>query len=234
MRLQTVVADYYAQVTGEHSDHRSWEHCFRYFQAFSRRPTNEGRDQAALQLGFFLASWGMYRGSAFIRQYSYTANFGAVDALLLPEFSILWERDFGSEDADFELVPLILCLSDAIRSSYQIFAEQAGSSGASDTLVSKVLLGTLGCLPAYDRYFAAGFKAAGFRGSEFNSVSVHKILIFCQLHRDALRRSQSVIERQSGLRYPFMKLADMYFWQLGWELERTKASEFAKLRLSVG
>jgi hypothetical protein len=37
-----------------------------------------------------------------------------------------------------------------------------------------------------------------------------------------LKMEQANIEDRSGIRYPLMKLVDMYFWQIGSEEERRK------------
>jgi hypothetical protein len=50
----------------EHHRYRSWEHCYRYFRQRRHLRADRDIDHAALQLGFYLASWGMYRGSSFL------------------------------------------------------------------------------------------------------------------------------------------------------------------------
>ena len=64
------------------------------------------------------------------------------------------------------------------------FAPQAESRQASDTLVTKVILGTFGCLPACDRYFIDGWKSEGFKYSYLNSKFVDRVLIFTGLAHD--------------------------------------------------
>ena len=49
-----------------HHRYRSWGHCYRYFARRRRIRSAQGIDHGALQLGFYLASWGMYRGSSFL------------------------------------------------------------------------------------------------------------------------------------------------------------------------
>jgi hypothetical protein len=49
------------------------------------------RDHAALQLGFYLASWGMYGGSSFLLQYDYTV-IGALSSGRLNRASRLYEK----------------------------------------------------------------------------------------------------------------------------------------------
>ena len=45
--------------------YRSWEHCYKTFND-ARNSTSPDLDYLSLHLGFYLASWGMYRGSSFL------------------------------------------------------------------------------------------------------------------------------------------------------------------------
>lgn len=94
---------------------------------------------------------------------------------------------------------------------------------ATDTLVTKIILGTLGCLPAVDRFFIDGFKKSGNKYSYLNALLVKRMILFCSDCGSALRVEQNRIERLSGIRYPVMKLADMYFWESATRLRRLLA-----------
>jgi hypothetical protein len=165
----------------------------------------------------YLASWGMYRGSSFLLQHAYTVHLGVVELLSSPRMSILWQQEFGAGPNDSQLLPIILSAADLVRGTYQSFATANESRDASDTLVTKVLLGTLGCIPACDRYFIDGFKAAGFRYSYLNAKFVTRLSQIAARNLLGLRTAQSGIASATGVRYPLMKLLDMYFWQLGYE-----------------
>ncbi len=206
------ISAYFGEVVGD-PDHRyrSWEHCYRFFREVKPSGIAAQRHHAALQLGFYLASWGMYRGSTFLLQHAYTVHLGVVDCLAAPRFAPLWEREFGSEATDVELVPVILDAAEEISKAYSQFGEPT------ETLVTKVILGTFGCLPACDQYFIAGFRGAGLGYSYLNAKFVKKLLAFCCEHLKELRREQAIIKAHSGAHYPLMKLVDMYFWQLGYE-----------------
>jgi hypothetical protein len=203
---------YYCGMAGAHHRYRSWEHCFQYFHRSTPQAIAMDRDHAALQLGFYLASWGMYRGSSFLLQHAYTAHLSAIDQVVAPRFSILWDQEFGARDEDLNLVPIIDSAIQGVRGSYEPFGN------ATDTLVTKVILGTFGCLPACDRYFIDGFKTAGFSYSRLSSKFIERILQFSRANLLELREEQTRIERVGGIRYPLMKLVDMYFWQIGFEL----------------
>ncbi|MGO8720798.1 MAG: hypothetical protein ACLQMO_16530 [Acidobacteriaceae bacterium] len=162
----------------------------------------------------------MYRGSSFLPRYAYTIHRGVIDQLVTPQLSVLWEREFGASNNDSEIVPIILEAIGAVRDAYKPFA---GANGASDTLVTKIILGVFGCLPACDRYFIKGFKGDGFRYSYLNAKNaqnfVQQVLDFCRNNLRELREAQFSITRTSGMRYPLMKLVDMYFWQIGSQLD---------------
>jgi hypothetical protein len=210
------IEKYYRGMTGDHHRYRSWEHCFRYFQTLKSESIAADWHCAALQLGFYLASWGMYRGSSFLLQYAYTVHLGVIQQLVDPRFSVLWEREFGAHENDKTLIPTVLEAVNTIREAYRPFARQA-----TDTLVTKIMLGTFGCLPACDRYFIDGFKSATFKYSRVNKNFVGQALDFCLENLGDLRDEQQRIEYAGGMRYPLMKLVDMYFWQIGCDLAGT-------------
>ncbi len=52
----------------ENGLYKSWEHCYSYFAMHRNQPLgDEHIDLLCLHLAFYLASWGMYRGSSFLR-----------------------------------------------------------------------------------------------------------------------------------------------------------------------
>jgi hypothetical protein len=211
-QVRTKIRGYHRGLAGdEHHRYRSWEHCYRFFRQLTPSELTTQRDTAALQLAFYLASWGMYRGSTFLLQYAYTAHLGVIDCLSEPRFSPLWESEFGSGKNDLALVPTVLDVIQASRKAYEPFGY------ATDTLVTKVILGTLGCLPACDQYFIEGFNQA-FSYSSLNARFVDRLLLFCKDYLADLRGEQERIERSSRVHYPIMKLVDMCFWQTSKEL----------------
>ncbi len=210
--LGQTIGKYYEEC-GPDPDGReqSWVHCYEFFRKH-RGKLEHVEDIAALHLGFYLASWGMYRGSGFLWQYAYTAHIPVVRALAEPQFSNLWLHSVGEHDDDVELSESIMALAQSVKAAYAGFAKQSKPSG---TLITKVLLGTVACLPACDRYFIDGFRAHGSRYSGVNRSFVDHILRFCIDNRQELAEQQSEIIDHGGPRYPLMKLVDMYFWQTG-------------------
>lgn len=220
---QTICTYYEERDRDPHARYRSWEHCYGFFREHHREllqvKNNQVKNNAALHLGFYLASWGMYRGSSFLLQHTHTAHMRVIDALALPQFRNLWQHDVGSDSDDVKLAPTIMELVGKVKCAY----EQFGRS--TDTLTSKVLLGTIGCLPACDRFFIKGFRVQGFKYSSLNKLFIDRILQYCIDSRQELARLQSKIIDRGGPRYPLMKLVDMHFWQIGFDLQKPKKTK---------
>lgn len=211
MNLPATILNYFEKSEADpYHRYRSWEHCFKYFQDVGPIELREHRDDAAYRLGFYLASWGMYRGSCFLLQHCHRAHYEAIECLADPRWSKLWQTEFGSDASDVENISLMLDLRDRIGHAYAPFGTPT------DTLATKILLGTVGCTPAMDRYFRLGFSGAGFPCNNFNRPFLERVLQFSQENLPALREVQNQISERVGTRYPLMKLVDMYFFQLGW------------------
>ena len=193
--IHRAIVAYYGNDLGEHHRYRSWEHCYSYFQRVKPDGLVASRDQAALQLAFYLASWGMYRGSSFLLQYAYTVHRRVIDLVAETRFADLWKSDFGERETDGQLIPQVRQLIAGIRQAYEPFVSANKTAQPTDTLITKIILGTCGCLPACDRYFVDGFKREGFKYAYLNDNFVERILGFCQQHLPELRKEQVRIEQ---------------------------------------
>ncbi len=68
--------------------YRSWEYCYKNFH--DAREKNIDADYLSLQLAFYLASWGMYRGSSFLLQKDYKIHIPVINELLKPKYDPLF------------------------------------------------------------------------------------------------------------------------------------------------
>lgn len=190
MSIHREIRAYYGEAAGEHHRYRSWEHCYGFFRQARTDGLVANRDHAALQLGFYLASWGMYRGSSFLLQHAYTVHRGVIDLAADARFDGLWGADFGAGEADLQLVPRVGELIVGVRQAYKPFVAATGSSQPTDTLITKVILGTFGCLPACDRYFIDGFKSQGLRYRTSTTRSLSAFLASAMSTSPSFRRSR--------------------------------------------
>ena len=202
----------------ENGRSRSWEHCYRVFRDARTDPSPD-YDYLSLHLAFYLASWGMYRGSSFLLQKDYKVLSPIVEKVLKPEYDCL----FGLACADLrepDVQTRLANLSDDIADYFwPIRNEVAGrvvASQVSPVLITKILMGTLGCVPAYDRFFVDGIKKYKVTTQEYSPESVRKLAKFYEAHNDRLEEARRGM-RTEDLVYPQMKLLDMGFWQIGFE-----------------
>lgn len=177
-------------------------------------------DYLSLQLAFYLASWGMYRGSSFLLQKDYKVHIPAVEELMKGEYDVLAGiqcTDFNNECNRNLLERIYLLLEDhygRVRCEVRN-AENAPSS----ILITKILLGTLGCVPAYDQYFTAGIRDQRVATCKYSTRSIMQLVGFYEENAAQLESVRS--EMWVGtLKYPQMKLLDMGFWQLGVDLKQ--------------
>lgn len=82
-------------------------------------------------------------------------------------------------------------------------------------------MGTMGCVPAYDRYFISGIKYLKVSTGNYNINSILKLVDFYEKYFEefeTVRKNMKIKE----LEYPQMKLIDMCFWQVGFDLDEEK------------
>ena len=202
----------------ENGRSRSWEHCYRVFRDARTDPSPD-RDYLSLHLAFYLASWGMYRGSSFLLQKDYKVLVPIVEKVLKPEYDCL----FGVACADVrnsDVWEQLKKLSDDIAYCFRpIRNEVAGrvvEYPVSPVLITKILMGTLGCVPAYDRFFQDGAKYLGLEHNSYKEKSLRELADIYEAHNDRLEEARRGM-RVGDLIYPQMKLLDMGLWQVGFE-----------------
>lgn len=209
-----LIWDYYNEtIQDAHGRYLSWQHCYQAFSENRHRTDEKTLDYLALHLAFYLASWGMYRGSSFLLQKDYKVHIPVVKILqeeqYIPLVGISAENLCEERNLD-----LLDALGQRIRDCYakEKPSFEGSPNNATDTLITKILLGTLGCVPAYDRYYVQSVKKNNVSSGLYNRNSVRDVARFYCAHKtafEALRQRLSAC----GVEYPPMKLMDMCFWQ---------------------
>ena len=204
--------------TSENGRSRSWEHCYRVFRDARTDPSPD-YDYLSLHLAFYLASWGMYRGSSFLLQKDYKVLSPIVEKVLKPEYDCLFGlacTDVRNSDVWEQLKKLSDDIADYFDPIRNEVSGRVVASPVSPVLITKILMGTLGCVPAYDRFFVDGIKKHKVTTQEYSLKSVRKLAEFYEEHNDRLEEARRGM-RTEDLVYPQMKLLDMGFWQIGFE-----------------
>ena len=202
----------------ENGRSRSWEHCYRIFRDARTDPSPD-YDYLSLHLAFYLASWGMYRGSCFLLQKDYKVLSPIVEKVLKPEYDCLFGlacTDVRNSDVRAQLKKLYDDIADYFDPIRKEVAGRVVASPVSPVLITKILLGTLGCVPAYDTFFEKGARHIGLKEKNYNEDSLLELADFYEAHNDRLEEARRGMQCED-LIYPQMKLLDMGFWQVGFE-----------------
>lgn len=202
----------------ENGRSRSWEHCYRVFRDARTDPSPDC-DYLSLHLAFYLASWGMYRGSSFLLQKDYRVLVPIVEKILKSEYDCLFGvacADLRESEVQDRLEKLYKCIAKYFGPIRDEIAGRKVASSVSPVLITKILMGTLGCVPAYDRFFQDGVATYKVTTREYSPESVLRLVDFYEEHNDRLEEARRGM-RVGDLIYPQMKVLDMGFWQVGFK-----------------
>lgn len=189
----------------------SFDYCYNYFQEFHEQDrlqelvSSERLQESCLQIGFYLASWGMFRGRSFLLRRS-VKYFEPLVRVLTTVPREAWTIDVdGYTDDAFEV--LLHCdrvITDAIGQGRSV----------TSTLTTKIMLGVFGNIPAFDRYFRSGLGI-----HTLNRKSLRIIAHFYQDYKAVIDKqailtldyatSDSKIPRYTHRKYPIAKIIDM-------------------------
>ena len=189
----------------------SFDYCHNYFFSFAdagraaELAAPEYLEASCLQLGFYLASWGMMRGSTVLltRSLRYLEPWVRWVA---QEPASLWRTDVDRYDA--RSVDLVLSAAASLRRA-------VAPDPVTDTLATKILLGVFACVPAFDANFRAGFGTA-----TFSRGSLARVAGFYRQNRDLVDAYRvPTLDVRTGLDTPRLysraKVIDMIFFTEG-------------------
>ena len=197
----------------------SYDLCYGYFQTH-RHHLAENMELSCLHLWSYLASWGMLRGSSvLLNDCSMKVLSGIVEYL-----DTLTEEDWMTDVPDYreeEVRKKVVKVYEEISKRIETI-----DVTATVTLVTKIMMGTIGNVPAIDDYLARAFREE-FKDNmplyAFRRLNAQTLECFYEFYSankpdfDALR--YPVIDfdekRIKGLYYKNAKLIDMYGWSKG-------------------
>jgi len=192
----------------------SFDYCYNYFHPSNNNDLTKNIEQSCLALGFYLASWGMFRGSSFMLEKS-SKHFEPLVGYIASLPDNAWSIDannFNNENIDF--------LIEQYNDIKEILIQDKHSHL---TLVTKIMLGVFASVPAYDRFFTKSFGDI-FKGdcgfTAFNKKSLQRIYAFyCsnqfEINKIDLNTVDFVSGEKTNLKYTNSKIIDMYGFTKG-------------------
>ncbi len=216
---------------GNNAQHRyrSFDYCYNYFHPKSGNKVahKNNIEKSCAMLGFYLASWGMLRGSSFTLSKS-IKHYEPLIIYISQRPSSLWDIDVDSYK---ENSGLIIKTYNEIKKRV-VEKDAKGNYKRHLTLVTKIMLGVFGIIPAYDDLFCSTFKEifnercsfSVFNKSSSSSSSSSSLVCindFYIANKETIDSFQKEIFTRSfggektALHYTKAKIIDMYAFQKG-------------------
>ncbi len=182
----------------------SFDYCFNYFQSFreagvlERLSDKTNMEQSCLQIGFYLASWGMLRGSSFLLQKS-VKFYEPLICVISSTPTVVWRTDIDCYTPE-NIGTMMQCSNRIV---------EALGGCVSPILLTKIMLGVFGNVPVFDTYFVKGL---GIRWT--GEQSLNQLADFYQSHKAEIDSwSIFTLDFSSGeethRKYPKAKIIDM-------------------------
>lgn len=205
---------------------RSWDRCYLFFQELFKeeRLTDSLLKQAEVELGFYLASFGMLRGSTELLQKN-SLVFGPI----IKEFFSYVKTNNIVVDGSLLDQETIYQLSDLIRKGFK----KTGIVINTETILfTKILMGVFACTPAFDTYFKKSVREFKKEHKDDSSVQELRVELFCGnkekdietleawikfVNRPEVKKffKETSPKFHNSKKYPIMRTVDLYFWFLG-------------------
>lgn len=217
--------------------YRSWIWCYEKFKENfigenKEKINDDTYDYLALNLAFYLASWGMYRGSSLILQFDYKIYIGLIKKLP----ANLSLDEIGDIAETFSK---ILKYFERKKGEYK---NKYSLPNPTATLATKILMGIYGITPAFDRFFVDGVKSTlkndalkEIKPTWLNSknpknfenviVALKEFINNNKIKEQTRKLNKENSDQMQDYQLPPMKIVDMYFWQLGYNAQIPKIEE---------
>jgi hypothetical protein len=193
----------------------SFDYCFNYFQSFKDGGNVAGiaaaphMELSCLQLGFYLASWGMFRPSSSLRSRS-LRQFEPVIELIARTPGDVWAADAHcyTEAVCHGLVDTASGIAEALH--------YPDGAWPTRTLATKIMLGVFGNVPAFDSRVVAGLRKTRLTG-RFGLRALQNIGRFYDDHREVIEQHRDrtldfTTGRQTQRHYTRAKVIDEIFY----------------------
>lgn len=197
----------------------SFDYCYNYFYNFYKNDeiekiwNEENIEKSCLHLWFYLASWGMMRGSSFLLQKSLLNFKKLIQNISKDTSKIYWEIDVNNYN-DENIIHLL--------NLKKIIIESFWENTPSDTLTTKIMLWIFGNIPAFDRYFKDWLKV-----NSVNKNNLYKIKDFYEKNKNdidnfKIKTIDFLNWEDTNIFYTKAKIIDMFGFTLWDQIEKEK------------
>lgn len=214
---------------GENHRFRSYDYCKNLFDKYYQKVldgatlTSGEKDYFALNLFCYLASWGMLRGSGWLLGRSYKFFIPLCEVLFDRKYKNLRTMDpLQGNYNTIEVVALHDTLDEKINNILQ--EDNLEDKKASRLMLCKIMMGTYGCVIAYDDYDLKGLDVLGVHTNNASSLSVELLQDTAEIIIDHKEEFEKIMkdmetyidpETQKPVNYTVFKVLDMILWEYG-------------------
>ena len=192
----------------------SFDYCYNHFYPSKSRDAKFDMEKSCLAIGLYLASWGMYRGSGFLLKRTSAKYYEPLVKFIMKQEPSIWKVDVDTyPDNEGKILNIYNEVSKQLK-----IAEMGQKKHV--TLVTKVMLGVFGIVPAFDDNFCTTFRNIYKGECGFSSLNEQSLMCI----NDFYKKNKSVIDRLSdktytiefcsgkptNLKYTKAKIIDMY------------------------
>lgn len=215
VNIEVVISNYQRNNTPL-DRYASFDYCYKYFRQSTSEELLKDIEKSCLVIGFYLASWGMLRGSSFLLNKS-VKYYEPLIKYIAKLDKKTWEIDV--DQYNNENIKKIL----SIYKDIKVIIIDDGNSHL--TLVTKIMLGVFGFIPAFDNYFGNTFREIFNRECGFRSInkkSLNCIKEFYDSNREEIDDISNKIYltdfstgQKTNICYTKAKIIDMYGFTQG-------------------
>lgn len=156
----------------------SFDYCYNYFNSYSDKSElalPENLEKSCLHLGFYLASWGMFRNSK-LMQKSIHFYIPIIKWLANECPADIWSIDVNNyNEENISLLTITYNTLDDLL---------ANINKNKRTLITKIMLGIFGNCPAFDDYFTETFRKCYGQNTKYRSFNSISLLAIKQFYDD--------------------------------------------------
>lgn len=195
----------------------SYDYCYNYFYHTRGQNLVDELEKSCLVIGFYLASWGMLRGNSHLSQNS-VALYKPLISYISKLDNSYWEIDVDSYN-EKNIKKII--------EVYHEIKKLVIPNNTHLTVVTKILLGVFGMVPAFDENFCRclreiykGKKGGGFRSLNKNSLQLIKDFYESNRYEidsyyNNLFTTDFISGQKTNIVYSRAKIIDMYGFEIG-------------------
>jgi hypothetical protein len=195
----------------------SYDFCYLYFQTNKGNLGGANMENSCMHLWSYLASWGMLRGSSALLQCSPSVLKELIKYFDDISHSIIWTVDVDTyaPESKEEILNVYDGIAKILKNSItKTLGTEIKNIKVSVTLVTKIMLGVFGCVPAIDQYFYKTFHGMYKGFGKLGSKELDALENFYKKRKPEIDSFQIPVldftGKNTNLQYKKAKIIDMY------------------------